>query len=72
MKNTFEDFTKAIGQRFKVVDNDGKPFSGLLGEHDIIIATHPQEETVEGNAFIAHYSLCRFIQEQPEQLKKGI
>ncbi len=67
--NTFEDFKNAIGKKFKVVDTDGKPFHGLMGEQDFIKRVHDEDENVEGDKFIAHYSVCRFIQEQPAHLK---
>jgi hypothetical protein len=68
--NTFQDFKKAIGQRFKVVDGDDKPMKGLMGAQDTIIAVRENTEEVEGNRFIAHYSACRFIQEPPMQFAK--
>lgn len=64
MQNSFEDFKNAIGQRFKVAG-----FTGILGAQDIIITVHDNTQEVEGNKIIAHYTDCRFIQEQPEQLK---
>ncbi len=70
MKNTFEDFEKAIGAMFKVVDNEGHPFTGLMGQHDVIKSINKATQEIEGDKFIAHYSVCRFIQEVPDSLKK--
>lgn len=67
--NTLKEFENGIGKRFKVVDGDGKPFHGLLGEHDTILKVNTITGEVEGDKFIAHFSSCRFIQGVPEHLK---
>jgi hypothetical protein len=64
-------FRKNIGQRFKVMDGDGKPFHGKLGQSDTVIKVHGKTHEIEGNFFIAHVSCCRLVQDQPQQLKQS-
>jgi len=69
---TITDFKNNVGQRFRVVDGDGKYFhrNGLMGKQDVIRKVDEQTQMVEGDMFIAHYSLCRFIQDVPAGFKK--
>lgn len=59
----FSDFKP--GNRFKVVDNDGRPFNGQLGAYDVVTKLHTDTGHIEGDKFIAHYSNCRLIQAPP-------
>ncbi|HVZ95421.1 MAG TPA: hypothetical protein VG847_00995 [Chitinophagaceae bacterium] len=64
---TLEDFKKAIGKKFRL-----RGYSeGILARQDTIIEVRP-DGMVEGEFFIAHYSNCRFVENQPPQLTKTV
>lgn len=60
---THEQAINAIGQRFKV---DAPEFSRWTDT----IKSVDSQGMVKGNILEAHYSHCRFVNEQPSQLKK--
>ncbi len=64
----FTDFN--IGDRFRVTNGRGGPFHGpLLDKVDTIIAMHKDTGEIEGESRSGHYTICRHVLPQPEQLK---
>lgn len=60
---TQQEAADAIGQKFKIDDPDFARWT------DTIVNVTPTG-IVEGHILIAHCSNCRFVNPQPEQLKK--